>query len=125
MPTCKTVLIVEDDEAIRETMQCALELRGYSVFAAANGTEGIDLLAEIPRPCVILLDLMMPVMDGWDFVAALERNAALAAIPVVVVTAFGEQAESIKASAVLSKPVALDNLYTTVFEYCGSPVAPQ
>jgi CheY-like chemotaxis protein len=120
MPACKSVLVVDDDEAIRETMKLALELRGYLVFTAGNGKEGIDVLVEMPRPCLIFLDLMMPVMDGWDFVRALEDNPALDGIPVVVVTAFGDQAGTIKARSIIAKPMPLEVLYTTVREHCGA-----
>lgn len=118
MNPCDVVLIVEDDESIRETMQLALELRGYSVFTAGNGQEAIEALRGIPRPCLILLDLMMPVMDGWGFVKALEHDPQRGNIPVVVVTAFASQSCSINARSILSKPVPLDVLYETVGEYC-------
>lgn len=119
MSGCKTVLIVEDDDSIRETMRLALEMRGYQVATAANGKEGIALLAELPEPCLILLDLMMPVMDGWGFVTEMSRDPRLGRIPVVVVTAFTNQAAKIAARSVLAKPVPLDVLYETVRTYCG------
>jgi CheY-like chemotaxis protein len=122
---CKTVLIIEDDETIRETMQVALEMRGYEVVTAANGMEGLDVLAALPSsPCLILLDLMMPVMDGWGFVTATEHDPRLGRIPVVVVTAFTMQAARIKACSILAKPVALDVLYETVGAYCGEGANP-
>jgi CheY-like chemotaxis protein len=118
------VLIVEDDETIRETMKLALELHGYEVFTAANGREGIDTLVGMPRPCLILLDLMMPVMDGWRFMEALEGEPVLETIPIVIVTAFGSQLGKTRARCVMSKPVALETLYSTVGQYCsGSAVA--
>lgn len=116
---CKNVLIVEDDEGIRETLRLALELEGYSVFSAANGQEGLDILPKIERPCLILLDLMMPVMDGWRFVEILDEDTILAAIPVVVVTAFAERAKSIHARGILKKPIDLDVLLATVKRYCA------
>ena len=119
MSACKTVLIVEDDEAIRETMQLALELRGYQVITAGNGKEGIDALTGHPRPCLILLDLMMPVMDGWGFVGAIEHDPSLGRIPVVVVTAFTNQAGKINARSIIAKPIPLEVLYETVRAYCG------
>ncbi|MDF2693160.1 MAG: response regulator [Labilithrix sp.] len=122
---CKTVLIIEDDETIRETMQIALEMRGYDVITAANGMEGLDALAALPScPCLILLDLMMPVMDGWGFVTATEHDPRLGRIPVVVVTAFTTQAAKIKARSILAKPVTLDVLYKTVGTYCGEGSSP-
>jgi CheY-like chemotaxis protein len=114
------VLIVEDDDSIRETLRIVLETHGYSVSTAANGKEGIDLLLKTPLPCLILLDLMMPVMDGWSFVEALEQETALAAIPVVVVTAFSEAKRSIKAKEIIKKPVDIDLLLSVVKRYCGA-----
>lgn len=119
MAPCKTVLIVEDDEAIRETMQIALEMRGYDVITAGNGAEGVAALSDRPPPCLILLDLMMPVMDGWGFVNALEHDPSLERIPVVVVTAFNNQPQKIRARKVIAKPIPLEVLYDTVATYCG------
>ena len=124
MSGCKLVLVIEDDEAIRETMQLALEMRGYRVVTASNGQEGIEVLGALPKPCLILLDLMMPVMDGWGFVTAIEHDPQLARIPVVVVTAFTKQAAKISARSVIAKPVPLDVLYDTVRTYCGEGAPP-
>ena len=115
---CNGILIVEDDESIRETFKLALEVQGYTVFTASNGKEGIEMLPKLPRPCLILLDLMMPVMDGWDFVDALDQSMVLASIPVVVVTAFSDKAKFIKAKTIIKKPVDLDVLFAIVRQYC-------
>lgn len=112
------VLIVEDEEAIRETLRLALELEGFRVESASNGLEALEMLRKIGRPCVILLDLMMPVMDGWAFADALERNLAFSTIPVVVVTAFSERGKTIHARKVVKKPIDLDLLSRTVREFC-------
>jgi DNA-binding response OmpR family regulator len=122
-PPCKGVLIVEDDEDIRDTIKLALEMAGYRAYTAANGREGIDALAFIPRPCVILVDLMMPVLDGWGFAKEVRADERLAGIPLVVLTALGGAAETIKADRVLMKPLNLDGLYDTVREFCGPPCA--
>jgi CheY-like chemotaxis protein len=98
---CKRVLVVEDEDVIRETFGLALELEGYKVFTAANGKEALDLLSKIPAPCLILLDLMMPVMNGWEFIEAVQKDASLSTIPVVVVTAYGDQAKKIQAAGLL------------------------
>src|SRR4051794_36894212 len=102
MSACQTILIVEDDEAIRETMQLALEMRGYGVITAGNGKEGLDALTAKQRPCLILLDLMMPVMDGWGFLGEIEQDPSLGRIPVVVVPAFPNQASKIKARSIIA-----------------------
>jgi CheY-like chemotaxis protein len=116
---CNSILIVEDDDSIRTTLKVALEVNGYTVFAATNGKEGLEELSNIPRPCLILLDLMMPVMDGWEFVAMVDETLALASIPVIVITAFRENARSIKAKEIIKKPVDLDILFDIVRQYCA------
>lgn len=115
----KSVLIVEDDAAIREVMRIVMEFEGYTVFSAENGKEGLEVLAKIPNPCLVLLDLMMPVMDGWAFADRLQKDATLAATPIVVVTAFSERAQSIENATVLKKPVDVDVLLNTVKKYCA------
>jgi CheY-like chemotaxis protein len=83
-----TVLIVEDDPDLRELLGDVVALEGYQVFAATNGSEALHYLRVAERPpCIILLDLMMPVMTGWEVLANLSREPALRTIPVVVLTA--------------------------------------
>jgi len=96
-----------------------LELEGYQVETAANGKLALERLGSGVGPCVIVLDLMMPVMDGWQFRQAQIRDAALANIPVIVVSAAGrERLERIQADAYLSKPVDLDELLGCVTQFC-------
>lgn len=116
---CKSILIIEDDKAIRETLQVALELEGYEVKTAANGLEGVQALEKMPRPCLILLDLMMPVMDGWGFMSAIEHSDTLAAIPVVIVTAYAEKAGDFKERKIIKKPIDMDLFFQVVNSYCG------
>jgi len=116
---CRSILIVEDDESISSTFKLALEFEGYSAFTAINGKEGIETLPNMPRPCLILLDLMMPVMNGWEFLDAIGENTALASIPVVVITAFEDKAKSIRAEQIVRKPVDLEHLLAVVRKYCG------
>jgi CheY-like chemotaxis protein len=113
-------LIVEDDEAIRDTLQFALELENYSVVTAANGKLGLELLSAIPPPSVILLDLMMPVMNGWEFADALKRDRNLSDIPVVLVTAYGDKARAIDSKGIVEKPVELEALYRVVRQCVAS-----
>jgi CheY-like chemotaxis protein len=120
---CRSVLLVEDDPDIRASLEEALEWEGYRVVTAANGRDALARLPRMARPCLILLDLMMPVMNGWEFADALEKNDRLAAIPIVVVTAFADQAgdkkSSIGTGEVVRKPVDLDVLLRLVRRYCG------
>ena len=114
-----TVLIVEDDNDTREMLGRFLELEGYTVETAENGKRALERLGSGVGACVILLDLMMPVMDGWQFRQAQIRDVSLAGIPVIVVSAAGrERLEKIQADAYLSKPVDLDELLGCVTQFC-------
>jgi CheY-like chemotaxis protein len=96
-----------------------LELEGYTVETAENGKRALERLGSGVGACVILLDLMMPVMDGWQFRQEQIRDATLADIPVLVVSAAGrERLERIHANAYLSKPVDLDELLGCVTQFC-------
>jgi CheY-like chemotaxis protein len=106
------VLIVEDDVDIRETLGEALASAGYETAAAANGLEGLAS-ARRARPDLIVLDVMMPVMDGWQFRSAQRQDPALASIPVIVISA-SAPASSIDADTYLEKPFALDRFVAEV-----------
>jgi CheY-like chemotaxis protein len=112
------VVIIEDDQAIRETLGMYLEGEGYEVAYAADGKEGLELLKNISKPGLILLDLLMPVMDGWQFLEQLARDSTLASIPVAIVTAYADRAHGIKGRVILKKPVDLEALSTLVKKYC-------
>lgn len=115
----KTVLIIEDNQAVVDTMKSVLELEGYTVFTAADGQEGIEALSKVGDACVILLDMMMPGMNGWDFLDYQRSTPQYANIPVVVVSAFGEIARSVKPNDFIPKPVKLDLLLSAVQKYCA------
>jgi CheY-like chemotaxis protein len=113
------VLVVEDDEGIRDVLATILHELGYSVLVASNGEEALQRLRSgTCRPCVILLDLWMPVMDGWRFREEQRKDSSLAAIPVVALSGDGE-ARSFDAAAHLRKPVQLQPFVTTVERFCG------
>jgi DNA-binding response OmpR family regulator len=114
-----TVLIVEDDVDTRDMLEQFLQMEGFRVETAANGKLALERLNGGAHACVILLDLMMPVMDGWQFRREQVHTEALANIPVIVVSAAGrERLEQIEADAYLSKPVNLDELLARVTQYC-------
>jgi CheY-like chemotaxis protein len=115
------VLIVEDDHDTREMLGHFLELEGYEVEKAANGREALDALRAADDASVILLDLVMPVMDGWQFRAGQRQDESLARIPVVVLTAAGarDRMPPIDADAWLAKPVDLDVLLDTLAPFCS------
>jgi CheY-like chemotaxis protein len=113
-------MIVEDDRDTREMLGRFLELEGFDVQSAANGDLALQALQGDHKPCVILLDLMMPVMNGWQFREAQQQDPGLASIPVVVITAAGPRQEipPISADGWLSKPVDFDRLLATIVPLC-------
>jgi CheY-like chemotaxis protein len=115
----RTVLVVEDDSDIQQTLQLVLEEEGYSVVTADNGLEALNVLESGLDPCAALVDLMMPVMSGWELIEKMRGSAALAGIPVIVVTAAGEQQGSPEGIAhLLRKPVKLDQLLALLADTC-------
>ena len=114
------LLLVEDDVDIRQELAALLEAEGYRIVQCANGREALDRLRSL-RPCLILLDLMMPVMSGWDFRAAQLADPAIAAIPTVVLSGAAqadEEARRLRATAFLQKPFDLNPLLQTIEQYC-------
>jgi CheY-like chemotaxis protein len=116
-----SIMIVEDDPDTREMLERFLQLEGFEVRTAANGQIALNALQADSALCVILLDLMMPVMNGWQFRQAQAMDPKLSRIPVVVVTAAGarEDIPSIEADAWLSKPVDFDRLLATITPLCN------
>jgi CheY-like chemotaxis protein len=113
------VLIVEDDEDLREMMAQLLTLEGFHTATVANGREALEYLHGESRPDVILLDLMMPVMDGWEFRRQQQADPVLAPVPVIVLSALDQaRGSSLKADAFLKKPLDFDRLLSLVREYC-------
>ena len=115
-----TVFIVEDDVDTREMLAKFLELEGFQVEVAINGKQALDRLGAGTDASVILLDLMMPVMDGWEFRRRQAQDARLSRIPTIVVSAAGrDRMAQISADAYLSKPVDMDELLQRVSELCA------
>jgi CheY-like chemotaxis protein len=111
------VLVVDDDEGICTAIQEFLEDEGRVVYTASNGREALDTLTRIPRPCLILLDLWMPIMDGAQVLQHLRADANAASIPVVIVTA--SQGIPVSGVPILYKPVRTDSLLQIVENYCS------
>jgi CheY-like chemotaxis protein len=109
-----TILLVEDDDGIRETMAALLEDEGFVVVQATNGADGLAHLRQSEDVCLVLLDLWMPVMNGWQLLAELRADDKLARLPVVVISAAGEQPPPPGAAAFLRKPIRLDVLLAAV-----------
>jgi CheY-like chemotaxis protein len=115
------VLVVEDDTDIRETVAELLVEEGYEVHTAMSGLDALEWLREGEAlPDVVLLDLMMPIMDGWTFYDHLQREARWAALPIVVISADAnvqERAARLKPVACLRKPVGIDELLEVVARF--------
>jgi len=117
------VLLVEDDAALRSSLAEVLEAEGFDVATAPNGRAALEVLRTGPPPSAIVLDLMMPVMDGWDFRHAQLADPALKDIPVVVVTAAGFSSETIRAQfgdvRFVPKSVPVDQLREALDRVCA------
>jgi CheY-like chemotaxis protein len=121
-----TILIVEDEPEIRNVMQESLESIGLNILTAANGQEALVKLGNNAEVSLILLDLMMPVMNGWQFLSAIEKNSLFNKIPILVVTVFSDQAKDLKVRGVLKKPFDLNDLLRQVTDILRvSAISPQ
>ena len=116
----RSVLVVEDDADVRDFERNLLESAGFEVRTACNGAEGLRAARERP-PAVVLLDLMMPVMDGLTFLRERQVDRQMKCVPVVCVTAGGRemvaQALRLGASRCLQKPTDIDELCSVLAEY--------
>jgi CheY-like chemotaxis protein len=112
----KLVLVVDDDRSTRESLYRLLDVEGYSVLEAANGQKALDVLAKASHfPSLILLDLAMPVMDGYGFLKLRAKDPMLRQIPVVVVSGNPPSGEPLNGiDAYLQKPVSFDRLIAIV-----------
>jgi CheY-like chemotaxis protein len=115
----RTVVVVDDDFDIRETVAAIVREAGYPVRVAANGREALDVLSVLPHPGVILMDLTMPVMDGSTLMANLAADPKLASIPLVIMTTVPRNSKPMP-KRVLPKPLELDSLLEIVREHCGA-----
>ncbi len=109
------VLVVDDEEDMRETLREVVEMAGCSAILAANGEEGMKVLAE-QRPCLVILDLVMPVMSGAEMIEAMKKEPALATLPVVISTSAPGRAPA--GVPVLPKPVSLAALWDWIGKTC-------
>jgi CheY-like chemotaxis protein len=113
------VLIVEDDDDLREMMAQLLSIEGFDTTTVANGREALEYLHAARKPDVILLDLMMPVMDGWEFRRQQKADPELAPVPVIVLSALDQsRAAGVDAAAFLKKPLDFDRLLELVRAHC-------
>lgn len=118
-----SILVVEDDPELLSSLSEVLESEGYQVAGARHGLEALGRLRGGTRPSVILLDLMMPIMNGWQFRYEQRQDSDLAKIPVVVVSAKSDSrqhAEWLEADGYISKPIDLNVLLGTLRRYCDN-----
>lgn len=122
-PLTSHVLIVDDDQGVRSLLVDIVEDEGYIPVPVANGRDALaQLTSGSPRPSLILLDLNMPVMSGWEFRAAQQSDPAIADIPVVVLSADRsvlQGAVTINAVDYLPKPIDFDRLLALLQRFCG------
>ena len=117
------VLVIEDDPELLAALSGALEEEGFGVSRARHGLDALGQLRSGRRPCVILLDLMMPIMNGWQFRHEQRQDSELSKIPVVVVSAKTDSAQHaawLEADAYLEKPLSLGKLIEIVNRFCAS-----
>jgi len=111
------LLIVEDDEGARTALGDIFDFEGYPVAMCSNGAEALDYLRTRPLPFLIILDLQMPVMNGWEFHDECRKDAHLATVPIVVITAF-QSPGNLDVDAVMQKPIDIARLLDLVRCYC-------
>jgi CheY-like chemotaxis protein len=119
MPEGDTVLVIEDEDQARRFLVEILNFEGFRAVGLSNGVEALDYLHRSAVPCLIVLDILMPVMDGRQFRAAMLQQPHLADVPVIVVTALDvAAARDLNAVGVLRKPLDVDALLNVVRAHC-------
>jgi two-component system response regulator CpxR len=113
--TTRTVLLVEDDLDVRDTLQDLLESEGFDVIPAANGKQAIDFMTlnDPPGADLVILDLMMPMVSGWEVLEVMTDDPRLAAIPVIVLSAMAGD-RPLRAQGFVHKPFALETLVAAI-----------
>jgi CheY-like chemotaxis protein len=114
------VLVVDDEKDIRDSLKQVLEFEGFEVLTASDGADALKLLNQVSRPAVIILDLMMPGMNGFEFIEVQQHTAGIDQVPVIVVSADPElrkKAPQLHANRVMRKPIAIDTLIKWIQDY--------
>lgn len=117
---CQSILVVEDDDDIRNAIVDLLETEGYSTESAVNGKDALDKLAIIPKPCLVLLDMMMPIMNGREFLDRVMKDSHLAPLPVLIVSAVADKTNTEGSVGFLKKPIDIEVVLKVVGQYCNS-----
>lgn len=119
-----TILVVDDEPLIVMALEAVLEDEGYQVVTAANGKQGLERLAEAPRPELVLLDMMMPVMNGSAMLKAMAADPSLSDIPVIILSSLPEEAvlaRTTGAALILRKPYTVDRVLEAIVQVLGEP----
>lgn len=116
---CKSILVVEDDDDIRNVLTDLLESEGYKAYSARNGLEALEILKSIEHPCLVLLDMMMPIMNGREFIDQVKKDTRLAPIPILVVSAIADGTNTSGSIGFLKKPIDIDVVLRVVSQYCN------
>ena len=127
MKDAHRILVVDDNDALRENLTEALELEGFAVEAVASGQAALAALGRDPLPAVVLIDMLMPGMSGQELVAALRRDPRLARLKVALVSGLAPTREALQVDAVLGKPFGVSELLRVVerlLAEAGAPAAP-
>lgn len=117
---CQSILVVEDDDDIRNAIVDLLETEGYSTESAVNGKDALEKLTIIPKPCLVLLDMMMPIMNGREFLDTVMKDSHLAPIPVLIVSAVADKTNTEGSVGFLKKPIDIEVVLKVVGQYCNS-----
>lgn len=117
--TNKKILIVEDDIDTRSLIKLFLETNGYNTSVANDGKEALEQLRTTTAPCLILSDLIMPNINGWELIDIISNDKALNSIPIIVLSAYGGVGEQGDRECI-NKPVDLNLMLKTVIKHCGS-----
>jgi CheY-like chemotaxis protein len=121
MTKTERVFLVDDDDALLDALAGLLESEGYEIETARNGREALEKLATMAPPGVILLDLKMPVMDGWQFLAARAADPDVPHVPVVLLSGLAFIPNAPGVADFLSKPIDPSRLLACVRRFCGEP----
>ena len=116
--SCHSILVVEDDDDIRNAIVDLLETEGYCAESAINGKDALTKLSQIHKPCLVLLDMMMPIMNGRQFLDEVMKDSNLAPIPVLIVSAVADKTNTEGSVGFLKKPIDIDIVLDVVSQYC-------
>lgn len=119
----KLILLIEDDQDIRDSLELLLHMEGYQVRTASNGAEGLLRLRDIPPPDLVLLDLMMPVKNGYEYSAEHRQDPTHGNVPIVVLSAdkdVDKKSSQLAAQAILKKPIDMHELLHAVSKHISA-----